>query len=78
MFIVEPLGTLGVDAVGLVKMALGGILGVECDVEVDPFTAIDREQGLFFARFGPDVGGAGIVGGVGHIGEYTTASPAAA
>ena len=69
---------MGVDAVGLVEVELADKLGIDGGVEVDPFTAIDREQGLFFARFGPDVGGAGVVSGVGHIGEYTTASPAAA
>ena len=68
---------MGVDAVGLVEVNLGGTVGIEDRIEVDPFAATDGKQGPLLPRFGPHVGGAGVVGGMGRVGEIHHGLPAA-
>jgi hypothetical protein len=48
---------------------LGGAVGVAGGVAVDSLAAADGEQGALLAGFGPDVGGARVVGGVGRVSE---------
>jgi len=67
--LVQPLGALRVNAVGLVEVDSAGALGGESHVDVYPFANGDREQRLFPARFGLHVGGPRVVGGVGRIGK---------
>ncbi len=61
--------TLRIDAGGFIDVHLGGDKGVEGGVKIPPLPAADGEQRALFARLGPDVGGAGIVCGMGRVGE---------